>query len=44
MDGFSGDWSKKLIMTIMKDSRVGTFGSVGLILYVATKIAMIGSL
>ena len=36
-DGFGGGWTKEKIMEIMKDSRVGTYGSVGLILMLATK-------
>jgi adenosylcobinamide-GDP ribazoletransferase len=30
-DGFGGGWTKEKIMIIMKDSRVGTYGVVGLI-------------
>lgn len=30
-DGFGGGWTKEKILTIMKDSRLGTFGTVGLI-------------
>lgn len=30
-DGFGGGWTKEKILTIMKDSRLGTFGVVGLI-------------
>lgn len=29
-DGFGGGWSRQKILEIMKDSRLGTFGSVGL--------------
>lgn len=36
-DGFGGGYTKERIMTIMKDSRIGTYGSVGLILILATK-------
>ena len=32
MDGFGGGWTKKQIMTIMKDSRVDTYGAMGLIM------------
>ena len=31
-DGFGGGWTKEKILDIMKDSRVGAFGVVGLIL------------
>jgi adenosylcobinamide-GDP ribazoletransferase len=37
-DGFGGGWTKERILTIMQDSRLGTFGALGLALLVATKI------
>ena len=36
-DGFGGGWTKEKILEIMKDSRVGTYGSVGLILIMGIK-------
>lgn len=36
-DGFGGGWSAEQILTIMKDSRLGTFGAVGLGLLLAVK-------
>ncbi|MDM8520370.1 adenosylcobinamide-GDP ribazoletransferase [Anaerolineales bacterium HSG6] len=36
-DGFGGGWSTEQILTIMKDSRVGTFGMVGLSLMLGLK-------
>ncbi|MCC9138206.1 adenosylcobinamide-GDP ribazoletransferase [Pontibacter silvestris] len=36
-DGFGGGWTKERILEIMKDSRVGTYGVVGLILLLGTK-------
>lgn len=36
-DGFGGGWSKAQILTIMKDSRLGTYGAVGLGLLLAVK-------
>lgn len=36
-DGFGGGWTKEKILDIMKDSRVGTYGLVGLILLMALK-------
>ncbi len=30
-DGFGGGWKKEQILNIMKDSRIGTYGSIGLI-------------
>jgi adenosylcobinamide-GDP ribazoletransferase len=37
-DGFGGGWTKEKILTIMKDSRVGTYGVVGLLLILGIKI------
>jgi adenosylcobinamide-GDP ribazoletransferase len=36
-DGFGGGWTKEAILEIMKDSRLGTYGVVGLILMLAVK-------
>ncbi|MEM9144149.1 MAG: adenosylcobinamide-GDP ribazoletransferase [Bacteroidota bacterium] len=36
-DGFGGGWAKAQILTIMKDSRVGTYAVVGLILLILLK-------
>ena len=36
-DGFGGGWTQAKILEIMKDSRVGTYGSVGLILIFGLK-------
>ncbi|NBC82825.1 MAG: adenosylcobinamide-GDP ribazoletransferase [Bacteroidetes bacterium] len=36
-DGFGGAYDPDRILTIMKDSRIGTFGSVGLIVILLTK-------
>lgn len=36
-DGFGGGWTKERILEIMKDSRVGTYGVVGLILIFGVK-------
>ncbi|MEO1652132.1 MAG: adenosylcobinamide-GDP ribazoletransferase, partial [Bacteroidota bacterium] len=38
-DGFGGGWTQAQILKIMKDSRVGTYAAVGLILLFALKIA-----
>ncbi len=40
-DGFGGGWTKEKILEIMKDSRVGTFGALGLFLAVGLKIAVL---
>ena len=36
-DGFGGGWTKEQILTILKDSRLGTYGTIGLILILALK-------
>jgi adenosylcobinamide-GDP ribazoletransferase len=36
-DAFGGGWTKEKILEIMKDSRIGTYGTVGLILILSTK-------
>ena len=38
-DGFGGGWTRERILAIMKDSRVGTYGLVGLGLVLAIKVA-----
>ena len=43
-DGFGGGWEKEKILDIMKDSRVGTYGSVGLILMFGLKFFSLESL
>ncbi|NIG52072.1 adenosylcobinamide-GDP ribazoletransferase [Chitinophaga sp. Cy-1792] len=37
-DGFGGGWTKEKILEIMKDSRIGTYGMLGLLLLIATKL------
>ncbi|HHP7241735.1 MAG TPA: adenosylcobinamide-GDP ribazoletransferase [Cyclobacteriaceae bacterium] len=36
-DGFGGGWTRDQILSIMKDSRVGTFGAIGLIMILLLK-------
>jgi len=36
-DGFGGGWTKEKILEIMKDSRLGTYGVIGLVLIIAFK-------
>ena len=43
-DGFGGGWTKNKILEIMKDSRVGTYASVGLLLILALKFALLQSI
>ncbi len=40
-DAFGGGWSKEKILTIMKDSRLGTYGVVGLILALSIKFMLL---
>jgi len=42
-DGFGGGWTKQKILDIMKDSRVGAFGVIGLILILLTKYFSLSS-
>ncbi len=43
-DGFGGGWTKEKILEIMKDSRIGTFGVVGLTGILALKFVSLNSL
>jgi adenosylcobinamide-GDP ribazoletransferase len=38
-DGFGGGWTKESILRIMKDSRLGTFGTIGLVMVLAIKFS-----
>lgn len=38
-DGFGGGWKKEKILDIMKDSRLGTYGVIGILLLLAIKFA-----
>ncbi len=40
-DGFGGGWTKTKILTIMKDSQIGTFGAVGILLLLGLKFLSI---
>ncbi|MEM7549055.1 MAG: adenosylcobinamide-GDP ribazoletransferase [Bacteroidota bacterium] len=44
LDGFGGGWTKEQKLTIMKDSRLGTYGTVGLILILLLKYQAIHEL
>lgn len=39
-DGFGGGWSKQQILNIMKDSRLGTYGAIGLVLILLLKFLL----
>jgi len=43
-DGFGGGYTREKIFTIMKDSRIGTYGTVGLIGMLGTKFLALQSL
>ena len=43
-DGFGGGWTKTQVLTIMKDSRLGTYGTLGIGLLLALKLATLSSL
>ncbi len=43
-DGFGGGWTKDKILLIMKDSRLGTFGVIGLISILAVKFMLLKEL
>lgn len=40
-DGFGGGWTKQKILKIMKDSQVGAFGAIGLILILGLKFMLL---
>jgi len=43
-DGFGGGWTREKILLIMKDSRIGTYGAVGLICLLTLKIYLLQAL
>lgn len=43
-DGFGGGWTKEKILEIMKDSRIGAFGTIGIILVLLLKFVCYKSL
>ena len=43
-DGFGGGYTKEKILEIMKDSRIGTYGAVGLILLILTKVLLLSEI
>jgi len=40
-DGFGGGWTKEKILLIMKDSRIGVYGAIGLICLFLIKVAIL---
>lgn len=43
-DAFGGGWDKEQVLLIMKDSRLGTYGTLGLVFMVGCKISLLASL
>lgn len=43
-DGFGGGWERERVLAIMKDSRIGSYGAVGLILVLAAKLTALAAL
>jgi adenosylcobinamide-GDP ribazoletransferase len=43
-DAFGGGWEKEQVLLIMKDSRLGTYGTLGLVLMLGGKISLLASL
>jgi Cobalamin-5-phosphate synthase len=43
-DGIGGGWTRKQILRIMTDTRLGTFGSAALIWYIFTKLELLAAL
>jgi adenosylcobinamide-GDP ribazoletransferase len=43
-DGFGGGWTKEKILLIMKDSRIGAFGAIGLIAILGSKFILLKEL
>lgn len=40
-DGFGGGWTRAEVLEIMKDSRIGTYGTIGLILILSAKFLLL---
>jgi adenosylcobinamide-GDP ribazoletransferase len=43
-DGFGGGWTKEKILLIMKDSRIGAFGAIGLLAILGSKFLLLKEL
>jgi len=43
-DGFGGGWTKERILEIMKDSRIGSYGTIGIVLMLLTKYLLLEAL
>jgi adenosylcobinamide-GDP ribazoletransferase len=40
-DGFGGGWNKEQILQIMKDSRIGSFGAIGIVMILLSKFILL---
>lgn len=43
-DGFGGGWTKEKILLIMKDSRIGAYGAIGLVMILGSKFLLLKEL
>jgi adenosylcobinamide-GDP ribazoletransferase len=43
-DGFGGGYSKEQILTIMKDSRIGTYGAIGLVMTLLSRYFLLSNI
>jgi adenosylcobinamide-GDP ribazoletransferase len=43
-DGFGGGWTKEKILEIMKDSRIGTYGALGIVMIILLKFFLLSSI
>ena len=43
-DGFGGGWNKDQILTLMRDSRVGSFGAVAIVLFLLARFVLLGEI
>jgi len=43
-DGFGGGWNREQILQIMKDSRVGSFGAIGIFMILLSKFILLNSI
>jgi adenosylcobinamide-GDP ribazoletransferase len=43
-DGFGGGWDRKQVLAIMRDSRIGSYGTLALILSIAARLILLATL
>ena len=43
-DGFGGGWDKQQVLTIMKDSRIGSYGAIGMTMMLLAKFTALGEI